>query len=112
MKKIKVAFFGLAHPHCTALLKAIMNAHGDFEIIGFAEYPTPAPDPSTYEKRRLHFIEKAGAVEFENYTDLIAKNPDLAVLNTDNASRSKIACELLEKGINVIGEKPMAVNVR
>jgi predicted dehydrogenase len=112
MKKIKVAFFGLAHPHCTALLKAIMNAHDDFEIIGFAEYPTPAPDPSTYEKRRLHFIEKAGAVEFENYTDLIAKNPDLAVLNTDNASRSKIACELLEKGINVIGEKPMAVNVR
>ena len=111
MNKIKVAFFGLAHPHCTALLKAVMNDPDDFEIIGFAEYPTPAPDPYTYESRRLHFSEKKGIKEFESYLDLIDKSPDLAVLNTDNASRADLACILLKKGIHVIGEKPMAMNV-
>ena len=73
MKKIRTAFFGLAHPHCSALLRAIKNAPNDFEIIGFAEYPTPSPDPSTYESRRSTFAVKNNVKEYENYLDLIEK---------------------------------------
>jgi len=110
MKKIKTAFFGLAHPHCTALLKAIKNAPDDFEIIGFAEYPTPAPDPSTYESRRAHFVVKNNVKEYENYLDLINEAPDLSVVNSDNASREELCCMLLSKGIHVLDEKPMAMD--
>ena len=109
MKKIRTAFFGLAHPHCSALLRAIKNAPNDFEIIGFAEYPTPSPDPSTYESRRMNFAQKNGVREFENYLDLIEKAPDFAVVNSDNASRGELCSMLLSRGIHVIGEKPMAM---
>ena len=109
MKKIRTAFFGLAHPHCTALLKAINNAPEDFEIIGFAEYPTPSPDPSTYESRKAAFAVKNNVKEYENYLDLIAEAPDFAIVNSDNTSRAELCCLLLSKGIHVLDEKPMAM---
>lgn len=108
MKKLRVAFFGLAHPHCTALLKAIKNDPEDFEIVGFAEYPKEPADPYTYESRREHFKVNNGVVEYESYLDLIAQKPDLAIVNCDNASKEELCCQILSNKINTIVEKPMA----
>lgn len=109
MGKIKTAFFGLAHPHVSALLRTICNYPDDFEIIGFSDVPLPHPDPNTFEGRRKEFL-KLSIPEFENWFDLIAKKPDFAVVNSDNASRETVCCALLSAGIHVLEEKPMAVS--
>lgn len=108
MKKIRTAFFGLAHPHVGALVKTVANYSDDFEMIGFAEYPMPSPDPTQYEKRRKHLTEKYGMKEYD-WQELIAQKPDFAVVNSDNASREALCCALLEAGIHVLDEKPMAM---
>ena len=109
MKKIKVGFFGLAHPHSGILLNAFLNSCEDFEIVGFAEVPLPPRDPNTYEKRRARFIEK-GVCEYGDYKLLAQQGIELAIVNTDNGSRADVCCELLALGINVLSEKPMAMD--
>ena len=52
MEKIRVGFFGIAHPHAGIILNTVENNKEDFEMVGFAEVPLPPRDPSTYEKRR------------------------------------------------------------
>ena len=37
MKKLKVAIFGLAHPHAAALAKAFRAMPDEAEVLGFAE---------------------------------------------------------------------------
>lgn len=49
MKKIRVAFFGLAHPHVGALLQTVAKHPEDFEIVGYVEAPIPTPDLFSYE---------------------------------------------------------------
>ena len=73
MNKLRVAFFGLAHPHCTALLKAIKNDPDDFEIIGFADYPETPADHYNYESRRELFAVQNGILEYKDHRELIAK---------------------------------------
>ncbi len=111
MKKLKVAFFGLAHPHVTALYKTIANYPEDFEIIGFAEVPMPSPEPDQYEARRTGMRDKRGIREFADWQELIVEKPDFAIVNSDNASREEICCTLLAAGIHVLDEKPMAVSL-
>ena len=109
MKKIRIGFFGLAHPHSGALLNTVLDNAELFDIVGFAEVPLPPRDPATYEKRRARFIEK-GISEYVDYKELVSQNLELAIVNTDNGSRADVCCELLEAGINVLGEKPMAAD--
>ncbi|MBQ9802349.1 MAG: Gfo/Idh/MocA family oxidoreductase [Clostridia bacterium] len=109
MKKIRVAFFGLAHPHVMALYRTVANYPDDFEIIGFAEVPMPSPEPDHYEARRAGMRDKRGVREFADWHDLIAEKPDLAIVNSDNGSREEVCCTLLASGIHVLAEKPMAM---
>ncbi len=108
MKRIKVAFVGLAHPHVSALFNTFNFYDEDYEMIGFAEYPLPSPDPANLEKRRARFAE-AGIPEYADWKELAAQKPDLAVVNCDNAHREEVCCGLLSMGIHVLDEKPMAM---
>lgn len=108
MKKIRVGFFGLAHPHVHMLHKAIITHPEEYEIVGFSEVPLPPKDPSTYEKRRAVFIDSR-VREYGDWKTLASESLDLAIVNTDNASRGLVCCELLSLGINVLDEKPMAM---
>lgn len=110
MKKIRVAFFGLAHPHAPILYKTISQASEEFEIIGFSEVPMPPRDPLSFEERVTKLSGKYGGTYYENWEELAALSPDLAIVNSDNGSRGEICCALLEKGINVLDEKPMAMS--
>lgn len=109
MKKPTLAFFSLAHSHSTILFDAISNS-GAFDIIGFAEVTTPPCDAQNYEARRKVFLD-GGCKEFENYLDLADLKPDVAIINSTNHHHAEVACKLMEKGINVVVEKPLAVDV-
>ena len=108
MKKIKVAFIGLAHPHVSALFKTFNFYSENYEMIGFSEYPLPSPDPENLEKRRT-MCANADIPEFADWKDLAAQKPNLAVVNCDNAHREEVCCGLLAAGIHVLDEKPMAM---
>jgi predicted dehydrogenase len=104
--KIRVAVFGIVHPHVNMLSKAILAYPDDFEMIGFAEYPIPTKDPVQYEKRR-GMLSELGMKEYA-YEELLAEKPDFALVLSDNGSREELCCMLLERGIHVMDEKPMA----
>ena len=104
-KKIRVAVFGIVHPHVNMLSKAILAYPDDFEMIGFAEYPIPTKDPVQYEKRR-GMLTELGMKEYA-WQELLAEKPDFALVLSDNGSREELCCMLLERGIHVMDEKPM-----
>ncbi len=107
MKKLRVIFIGLHHPHVAALYRAIKHREDAFEVLGYADVPPYDGDKATKEKRERMFAEN-GVAAFEDWRELIALKPDLAVVNSDNASRCEVCCTLLRAGVNVIDEKPMA----
>lgn len=110
MKRIRAAFFGIAHPHSGILANAFSNDTEDFEIVGFAEVPLPPRDPDSYERRRENFTVNHGIREYADWRELASQNIELAIVNSDNGSREELCCELLSKGISVLEEKPMAMS--
>ncbi|MBR3967521.1 MAG: Gfo/Idh/MocA family oxidoreductase [Clostridia bacterium] len=110
MDKLRVAFFGAAHPHVDAIMETIVNNSEDFEIIGFAEVSFPPRDPFTYDEKHSIIVGTFKCPEYDDWKTLASLNVDLAVVNSDNAAREEICCYLLSMGINVLDEKPMAMN--
>lgn len=106
MKKIRVAIFGLAHPHLSIIRRSISNCPDDFEIIGFAD--VPPYDGYFHEDLTKSLRDRHGIKEYTDWKELVAEKPDFAVVTTDNASREEVCCELLSRGIHVLDEKPMA----
>ena len=106
MKKQRTALIGLAHPHAITLYHAVKNQPQAFEIIGFADVP-PA-ESLTYEARRAVLINE-GVQEYENWRELLALQPDFAIITADNAACEEVACAFLATGVHVLLEKPMAV---
>ena len=110
MNKPTLAFFSLAHSHSTILFDAISKS-GAFDIIGFAEVTNPPCDEKNFEARRKVFLD-GGCKEYLNYKDLADEKPDVAIINSTNYHHEEVACYLMEKGINVVVEKPLAVDVK
>ena len=107
MKKIRVAIFGLAHPHLSIIRRSIADRSEEFEIIGFADIE---PFDGFFHDELIKSLrDKYGIKEYFDWKELMAQKPDLAVVTTDNALREEVCCALLEKGINVLDEKPMAM---
>ena len=112
MKKIRVAFVGLAHTHAPILGRAIREHIEDYEIVGFAEAPLPIPDMECYTGARALFKDEMGIKEYENWRDLLDVDLDLCIVNSTNASREEICCAFLDKGVHVLDEKPMATDYK
>ena len=45
MKPVKVAQIGSAHDHAVAAFRSLLKQKDVFDFIGFAEVPSPAPNP-------------------------------------------------------------------
>lgn len=109
MNKVKVAIFGLAHPHAAALTRAFKALPDEVEILGYAE--VGPYDDQTPEERYRNIGKSADDLKkFDNWRELLALNPDVAVVATENSVCADVSCEILSKGISVINEKPMAIN--
>ena len=110
MEKLKVAIFGLAHPHAAALTKAFKALPDEAEILGYAE--VGPYDDQTFDERMKNIGVKTaeGLRFFEDWRELLALKPDVAVVATENSVCADVSCEILSKGTSVINEKPMAIS--
>ena len=109
MNKLKVAIFGLAHPHAAMLTKAFKALEDEVEILGYAE--VGPYDDQTFEERYRNIGKQADDLKkYDDWRELLALNPDIAVVATENSVCADVSCEILSKGISVINEKPMAIN--
>ena len=52
-------------------------------------------------------LSELGMKEYA-YEELLAEKPDFALVLSDNGSREELCCMLLERGIHVMDEMPMA----
>ena len=108
MEKLRVAIFGLAHPHAAALTKAFKAIPDEVEILGYAE--VGPYDDQTREERYKNIGNSADDLkEYADWRELLALEPDVAVVATENSVCADVSCEILSKGISVINEKPMAM---
>ena len=111
MSKIRIALLGTAHPHAIGFWRAFKDFPEEMEFIGYADVP-PYDDQEAEAKARENLGQAAmdTVPHFENYKDLLALKPDLALISTDNATHADISCEAMELGIHVMVEKPMAIS--
>jgi len=104
MKKLKTAVVGVAHPHVGTLYRSLLST-GEVEYIGWAD--TAARDRQM-ESNRKCFIQD-GVPYWEDVNALCDADADAAIVCADNALAIDYACRLLERGIAVALEKPMAI---
>ncbi len=111
MKKLRVAFIGFAHVHVHNMSKDLAAFPDRVELVGIADY---APFTEFEHNARLTSIKKLEWFEgkiYDDYKELLKKDIDLAVVNTDISSHADICEEILAMDINVLIEKPMALSM-
>lgn len=108
MKKYKAAFFGLAHPHAETLYNALKNRE-DVDCIGYADV-SPHDEQSDADREANLTCHGCTMERYENWLDLLGKNPDIAIVAADNKNKVDICLKTLSMGILTIIEKPMAIN--
>ena len=111
MDKLRIALLGTAHPHAIGFWRAFKDFPDEMEFIGYADVP-PYDDQEPVAKARENLGQTAMDTipHYENYKELLAQKPDLALISTDNRTHADIACEAMELGIAAMVEKPMAIS--
>lgn len=112
-KKIKLAVIGFAHMHITTLVKDFSSRPDAYEWIGCADVP-PVVQPISKERGSRNqnitaVLEMTGMKLANDYHQVIAMKPDMALVTCENAWHAKICKEILSAGIHVVLEKPMAL---
>lgn len=114
MKKIRIAYFGISHPHVGPLYKTMLLHPDEAEIIGFADV---AGDKLTTAER-LGSVGPAvkqdfgtAVPQYGSWQKLLDEKPDVAVVLSDNRTGADLCVEALSRGIAVMGEKPMAMSM-
>ena len=98
-KKLKVAIFGLAHPHAAMLTKTFKALPDEVEILGYAE--VGPYDDQTFEERYRNIGKSADDLKkYDDWHELLALAPDVAVVATENSVCADVSCEILSKGIS------------
>ncbi len=102
------AIIGISHPHIETLYRSLASYPDEAVCIGYADSPSYDEQDVNEKIRQNLGVEAAESLtRFDNYRELIAKKPELAVICCDNADCAKIAIECISAGINVALEKPM-----
>lgn len=110
MKKLRVAFIGLAHVHVNNLSHDFSKLSDCIELVG-------AADVSYYseEERMMHIkLNCPTDVElpiWDDYRELLNQDIDIAMVCTDIKGHTEIVEEILGMGIHTIIEKPMALEM-
>lgn len=104
MKKVKVGIIGLGRIVCDGHIPAIQKNEKFFELIAISNLE---------EREKGEIIAVMNNCKYyNNYMDMIdAENLDLIVVATYSCSHTEIARNCLTKKINVLLEKPLAINV-
>lgn len=110
MKKLRVAFIGMAHIHLDNLSRDFNNHADEVDIIGVADVP-----PYTQEERevriQLNMPKTFDLKIWDDYHELLAQDIDIAVVCTDIKMHGDIVEEILGMNIHVVVDKPMAMDM-
>ncbi len=114
MKQYKVAILGFDHIHGIQFYNCF-SAHPDqYELMGCADVPwTHGVCPESSEVRMNRNVTGGrGSIRvFEDHRTLLDQKPDIVAICTPIGEYADVAVECLSRGIAVILEKPMAVNL-
>lgn len=110
MKKLRVAFIGMAHVHVHNMSHDFIKYPDEIELVGIADYP-PYTEEESELRRKLNYPTDFEFKIWDDYRELLAQDIDIAVLTTDIKDHARATEEILAMGINVIVEKPMALDM-
>ena len=107
MKKLRMAIIGIEHCHVRGMINEFKEKA---EIVGIAEYKIR--DEKAYEMyKEVHLPKDVDIEIWDDYKELLSQDIDVAVICTNVKDHADIACEILDMGIHVIVEKPMAIDM-
>lgn len=110
MKKLRVAFIGLAHVHVHNLSNDFHGNPDRYEVVGAADFRVESED-----QRNIHIglnvpdwlKEKI----WDDYRELLKQDIDIAVITTDVRDHAAACEETLAMHIHTVVEKPMALSM-
>ncbi len=108
MKKIRVAFVGMAHVHLHQLSDQLRVYEEDIEQVGVADYH---PESQEQLERHIKLNKPNYLTVWDDYKELLKQDIDIAIVTTDVKDHVEAAEEILEMGIHVVLEKPMAITM-
>jgi predicted dehydrogenase len=115
-KPIRLGIIGFAHMHILDLVKSFFNHPEQFSWVGCADVPPVTESVSREPGTRCHIKGELAdcygiSTVFEHYHHLLDEEPDVVLVTCENARHASVVCEILERGIHVILEKPMAMTL-
>ena len=111
---IRAVIVGCAHMHVNEVALYIHDEPSHL-LVGVADLPADLPENT--EKRytrawnKANVTEKYGAPVYEDYLAMLDEvKPDVAYVLCENAKKAAVAEEIARRGIDLILEKPMAID--
>lgn len=114
MSKMRLGIVGFAHMHIEQMVTGFQELPESFSWLGCADVPPQTPSICTQKGTRGQVlgavVQKCGIPRvFDRYQDLLDESPDLVIVTAENARHPALVAEILNRGIHVILEKPMAL---
>ncbi len=109
----RIVIVGFAHMHLKTLMDHFNALPGGVDWIGCADVAPFETDPGGGLSLRIKAMAKKLALPrvYPSYQDLIALDPDIAIVCTDNRAHGEVVSDLLAHNIHTIVEKPMAMDL-
>ncbi|MBQ2957836.1 MAG: Gfo/Idh/MocA family oxidoreductase [Clostridia bacterium] len=108
MKPVKVAQIGAYHDHAVPAFRSLLKQKDVFDFIGFAEVPSPAPNPI------LSPANAAECAQVPQYTieELLAMDDlEAVVIECEEEKATAVALPFAKKGVAVYMDKPGSQNI-
>lgn len=115
-EKIRAVIIGFGHMHANEIAQYI-SEQPDFELVGGADIAPAVPELTSARYTRAwnrEFVAKTYNVPIcgDYISMLVGKEPTIAFLLCENSCKVDITQECAKRGVNVVIEKPMAMNLK
>ena len=104
MRKLRFAIIGIEHIHARGIYPEFKDIT---DVVGIADYKAPKESVEILSKENI----PDGIKVWDDYKELLAQDLDLVLVCTNVKDHADITCELLERGIHVMVEKPMTLTM-
>lgn len=113
---IKAVIIGFQHMHVNEVA-LYLNNQPSFELVGAADSNSDIeiiePMRYTAQWNKMNIKENFCSNIFDDYIEMLDKlKPDVAFILSENSGKKSIVEECAKRKINVIIEKPMAINLK
>ncbi len=114
--RFRIGVIGFAQMHVVTLVKSFAAHPERVEWVGAADIEPLVEGLSSISgtrKSNMAAVLKICGLDtnFDDYREVISRKPDIIIVCAENYIHGKLCCEILEQGINVVLEKPMAMTL-